>query len=105
MELVTELMRSGKRDLCIVDAGATSRAVFGAVTLEPAYGLVMNFRIVDGELGVRRLMSGAGEKEIAGNTGFEVVFESREAIEPPSKEELRVLHEVDPEGVGKVEFK
>ena len=63
------------------------------------------FKMDGGRLKVWRLMPNVSIDEIIENTGFKVEFISREVIEEPNEAELKLLREIDPHGVRRIEFK
>jgi glutaconate CoA-transferase subunit B len=63
------------------------------------------FQRREGRLQVEALMPGVGIEDIWHNTGFALERSMAwRSLEPPTDEELRVLNEVDPRGVRRLEF-
>ncbi len=58
---------------------------------------VMGFDEETREMKVLALQQGVTRDEVQANTGFDLLFaDSLESVEPPRREELAVLHELDP---------
>ena len=124
MDFVRELIRQGKRQLTVVKtvsgldvdmlagSGCLSNAIFGAVTLEPAYGLARNFRRAVEKcrvnaiehtcytviMSLRAAAYGIPFIPIGRiNSDITKIIDVREVIDPYSREKVQVVRALKPE--------
>lgn len=62
------------------------------------------FKNIDGQLLLDGIMPDSSMEEIVENTGFEIKVNSSALIAPPTKLELQMLNEIDPDRVRDAEF-